>query len=100
MSQPLHLNDRGDAVRAHQGHLNTRLHAHRHAPIEVDGECGPCTIEATALAAWFLGELDGTVELVRDGTIPTAVQAVVADPSTRTAEQRERAVCRRDRLGV
>ena len=93
--QELRSGNKGAEVRAHQENLNARLRAHRDTPIEIDGEVGPVTLEQTAYAAWFLGAMDGTVEKVRDGLITVGVQEMIADPETRTPEQRERARARR-----
>jgi hypothetical protein len=95
MSQALHLNDQGEHVRVHQGHLNDRLHAHGDRQIEVNGTCNAQTIERSALAAWFLGALDATIETVQDGTISPGVQAMIADPDSRDDAQRQRATARR-----
>jgi hypothetical protein len=92
----LHTGNKGDAVLAHQKHLNDRLHAHRDQPIGADGEVGPQTLEQTAYAAWFLGAMDSTVSQIRAGTIGSGVQGLVADPHGRKAEQLERARERRD----
>jgi hypothetical protein len=92
----LQTGNKGDAVVAHQKHLNDRLRAHRDQPIGADGEVGPQTLEQTAYAAWFLGAMDSTVSQVRAGTISSGVQGLVADPHGRKAEQLERARERRD----
>jgi hypothetical protein len=95
MSQPIHINDRGAAVDAYQRHLNDRLHAHHLDPSDVDGVCGPQTIERSAQAAFFLGALDATIRTVQSGTIPVGVQTIVADPGSRDPAQRRRAIERR-----
>jgi hypothetical protein len=84
MANAIKLHDRGEAVRAYQGHLNDRLREHGgHQHISVDGDCGPQTILQSAHAGWFLGAVDDTVKTVQDGTIPDRVQSIVADPDKR-----------------
>jgi len=95
MASAIQLHDRGEAVRAYQGHLNDRLREHGDHQISVDGDCGPQTILQSAHAGWFLGALDDTVKTVQDGTIPDRVQSIVADPGTRSQGQRDRANARR-----
>jgi hypothetical protein len=97
MPAPIRINDTGDPVRAHQQHLNDRLRAHHDPPIGVDGDCGPITIEASARAAFFLGAMESTVRKVQGGEIPGGVVAMIADPRSRNAEQKQRA---RERRGV
>ncbi len=95
MSPALRLNDQGERVRVHQKHLNDRLHAHGDSQIEVNGKCTPQTIERSAFAAWFLGALPNTVKTVQSGTINPGVQAMIADPDSRSEAQRRRAIERR-----
>jgi|tagenome__1003787_1003787.scaffolds.fasta_scaffold20618922_1 hypothetical protein len=95
MSQPIRLKDHGDRVRAHQRHLNDRLRAHGHRPVEVTGACDAPTIDRSAFAAWFLGALTETVAQVQGGTITPGVQTLVADPGARNDGQRRRARERR-----
>jgi hypothetical protein len=91
MPAPIHINDSGEPVRLHQQHLNDRLQAHGEPKIKVDGDCGANTIDASARAAWFLGALEGTVRTVQGGEITGGVVAMIADPASRTAEQKQRA---------
>jgi hypothetical protein len=98
MSQPIHLNDQGPAVQAHQEHLNDRLRAHGNHTIKVTGSCDRDTIAATALAGWFLGALDETVKKIQHGEISTGVQQIVADPDSRDDAQRSRARERRGKI--
>jgi hypothetical protein len=95
MASAIQIHDRGEAVRAYQGHLNARLREHGDQQISVDGDCGPQTILQSANAGWFLGALDDTVKTVQDGTIPDRVQSIVADPGKRDQGQRDRANARR-----
>jgi hypothetical protein len=95
MASEIKLHDRGEAVRAYQGHLNDRLREHGDQQISVDGDCGPQTILQSAHAGWFLGALDDTVKTVQDGTIPDRVQSIVANPGQRSQGQRDRAHARR-----
>lgn len=97
MSQPIFLHDHGQLVSAHQKHLNDRLHGHGDPPIKADGACGPQTIKKSAYAAWFLGALDGSVQVVLAGTIGPGVQSMIADPDSRVGEQRTRATERKGR---
>jgi hypothetical protein len=92
----MHAGDKGDAVLAHQRHLNDRLRAHRDALVDEDGELGPQTLEQSAYAAWFLGAMDSTVAQIRAGTIGSGAQQLIADPRRRKPEQLERARARRD----
>jgi N-acetylmuramoyl-L-alanine amidase len=97
MPAPIHSNDSGESVRIHQQHLNDRLRAHGDPPIRVDGDCGPETIEASARAAFFLGAMESTVRKVQRGEIAGGVVAMIADPRSRNAEQKQRA---RERHGT
>jgi hypothetical protein len=96
MGIDIHLNDSGDHVRVYQRHLNKRLKARGKPTLKVDGDCGPITIECSALAAWFLGALGKTVKTVQTGTIPARVQRLVTHPESRNQAQLERARRRRD----
>lgn len=95
MNQPIFLHDHGQLVATHQRHLNDRLLAHGNAPIQDDGDCGPQTIKKSAYASWFLGALDGSVQVVLAGTIGPGVQSMIADPGSRVGEQRTRAAQRK-----
>ena len=95
MNQPIFLNDHGQLVATHQRHLNDRLRAHGNEPVKADGDCGPQTIKKSAYAAWFLGALDGSVQVVLAGTIGPGVQSMIADPDSRVGEQRTRAAERK-----
>jgi hypothetical protein len=94
MASAIHLHDQGEAVRAQQKHLNDRLREHGDPEISVDGDCGPQTILQSAFVGWFLGVLDDTVKTIQDGTIPSGVQSIVADPGQRHQDQRDRANAR------
>ena len=94
MTSTINLHERGEAVRAYQGHLNDRLHEHGDRRISADGDCGPLTILQSAYAGWFLGTVDGTVKTVQDGTIPDGVQSIVANPGQRNQGQLDRANAR------
>src|SRR3954447_6214810 len=97
MPAPIHINDSGEVVRTHQKHLNERLRAHGDPAIPVSGDCDALTIEASARAAFFLGAMESTVHKVQRGEIPGGVVAMIADPRSRNAEQKQRA---RERRGV
>jgi N-acetylmuramoyl-L-alanine amidase len=96
MTTDIRLNDSGDHIRVYQRHLNRRLKARGEQTLVADGDCGPITIERSALAAWFLGALGETIKTVRAGTIPTRVQDLVIHPENRNEAQLERARKRRE----
>jgi hypothetical protein len=95
MSEAIRVNDEGEHVRVYQRNLNERLHARGEQPIEVDGRCGPETIERSAFAAWFLGAMGRTIKTVQSGTITPGLQRIVAVPHSRNDGQLQRARKRR-----
>ena len=96
MAKAILMNDQGEHVRVYQRHLNKRLRARGEQTLKADGQCGPITIERSAVASWLLGALGRTVRAVQAGTIAPSVQDLIVNPEGRNEGQLERARKRRD----
>lgn len=87
-SRALQQGEKGKAVRSFQRTLNARAESRFYPPLALDSNFGPATQRAFEDLGWALGL---SSRALKAGGVPDAVQAVFADPSTRTSEQIARA---------
>lgn len=87
-AKALKQGEKNKAVLAFQKTLNERAESRFYPPLVPDSDFGTGTRHAFEDLGWALGLSD---KILTAETVPVAVQAIFADPSTRTAEQISRA---------
>lgn len=92
MMVPLRLGSKRPAVSMFQKAYNERAASRDWPVIDVDGECGPLTLEAALRACRALGALESTLVVARaTRTVSVGMQRIVRWPQKRTAAQLRRA---------